>query len=167
MGVKGDLLLRLFEAYGKNPNQAKMYYYEKWANSLPAEKVESIIDAVVMDESFLPTPNKLYAMTRSRAGVDRAGPQEDCWFCDGTGMVPGIFKDQEGAWWHCVVSACKCSNGHSSRNMPLLNFELDTRYLDLLKVMRKHKDTAITPWGAAPYFYQELRAKSTERTKNV
>ena len=161
MGIKGDALLRLFEAYGKQPNQAKMHYYEKWAHSLPIEKVESIIDSVVMEESFLPTPNKLFAMSRSRAVVDENAPVEECWFCDETGLVPGIWQDDQESWNHGIISACKCSSGerkesyHIQRN----NFQMDTRYIDLMKHSKEVEGVKLSPWGCLPYFYETLRGQ--------
>jgi len=159
MGIKGDALLRLFEAYGKQPNQAKMHYYEKWAHSLPIEKVESIIDSVVMEESFLPTPNKLFAMSRSRAVVDDSEPLEECWFCEESGLIPGVWKDQQNMWTHGIISACKCSNGErkSSYHIPQNNFEYDGRYIDLMKVGKEFNES---PWGAVAYFNARVRTEA-------
>ena len=160
MGVKSDAIERLFNAYGKIIKRERMHYYLAWADQLNAEMVSSIVDAIVKEESFFPTVNKLYSYSNDRVKVHkRDEPTEDCWFCDGIGQIPGIYKNEDGMWSHGIISACKCSSGRKSKYSPLIIFEHDARYLDLMKILKKNKDKAITPWGAVPYFYQELRAK--------
>lgn len=60
---RGALLNRMFEAYGKEPTGARMYYYEEWAKALPVETVNKIIDNAVKDCGFLPTVKKLIELT--------------------------------------------------------------------------------------------------------
>jgi len=161
VGQKSEALLRLFEAFSKKPNQAKLYYYEKWASGLPIDEVTSIIDAVVMDESFLPTPNKLYTLTRKRSVFAEDAPEEECWFCDKTGMIPGIWKDKQNLWTDGVISACKCSKGSrvSSKEIPQRIFEHDIRYIDLLKYSKEVEGEMVSPWGCLLYYEEDLRAK--------
>ena len=89
----------------------------------------------------------------------RSITEEPCGICDGVGLVPGIYKDKQGMWTHGIISACKCSNGKrkQSKQLPTNIFDHDPRYLDLMKILKKHRKKAITPWGAIPYFYEELR----------
>ena len=155
MGVRSDALSRLFDAFSKKPTPGKTYYYEKWAGSIPANKVEEIVDHVVMTEEYLPTPSKLFAMTGEREKAD-GPPQEDCWFCEGTGRIPGIWRDKNGSWTEGVISACRCSTGayFASKYLPQNNFEYDERYLDL---MRFKTDQLNSPHAAVINFWTAIR----------
>ena len=150
--TRGECISRLFGAYNKNANPGMLYYYEEWAKGLSVEMVSSIVDHVVKENSFLPTVNKLYEVSKERLGhAVNDEPDDDCWFCDGIGLIPGVYKDQQDFWTHGIISACKCSKGQrvASDNIPQRNFEHDTRYIDLMKVGKEYKEA---PWGAVVYF---------------
>jgi len=154
--TRGECISRLFGAYNKNATPAMLHYYEEWARGLSVDMVSSIIDHVVRENTFLPTVNKLYEVSKERVGhaVDM-GDEIDCWFCDGMGLIPGVYKDKQGYWTHGVISACKCSKGGrvASDDIPQRKFEHDIRYIDLMKVGKEYDET---PWGAVVYFNSKL-----------
>ena len=155
--TRGECITRLFGAYNKNASPGMLYYYEEWAKGLSVEMVSSIIDAVVKENSYLPTVNKLYELSKERLGHRTEGaPEEDCGLCDSTGLIPGIYKDKQDTWTHGIISTCKCSLGKrmASDSIPQRNFGFDTRYIDLMK---HGKDKKTSPWGCIPYFYEHLR----------
>jgi hypothetical protein len=61
--TRGDLLNRMFDAYGKSVTPQRMYYYEEWAKSMPVEMVKKIIDGAVKECDYLPTVSKLHHLT--------------------------------------------------------------------------------------------------------
>jgi len=160
--TKGECITRLFDAYNKKASSGLLYYYEEWAKGLSVEMVSSIIDAVVKENSYLPTVNKLYEVSKERLGHAVNDEEEvECWFCDGIGMIPGIYKDQQDSWTHGVISACKCTKGKrvASDNIPQRNFEYDTRYIDLVKHSKIVEGVKVSPWGCLPYFNESLRSE--------
>lgn len=157
---KRDLMNGLFNAYNQKPTPERARAYEKWSSLNDEEIIEAVIDFVVGEDARLPPVSRLWALSRDQfARRAQDVPEEPCGICDGVGLVPGIWKDKQGMWSHGIISACKCSNGKRkhSKLIPANIFDHDPRYLDLIKVLKKHKEKAITPWGAIPYFYQELR----------
>ena len=160
--TRGECISRLFGAYNKNATPAMLHYYEEWARGLSVEMVSSIVDHVVRENSFLPTVNKLYEVSKERIGhavVDE--PEEDCWFCEGIGMIPGAYKDKQDTWTHGVISACKCSKGAriASTDLSQRDFEHDFRYIDLMKHSKEVEGVKLSAWGSLPYFYEALRGE--------
>ena len=162
---RGECITRLFDAYNKKASTGLLYYYEEWAKGLSIEMVSSIIDAVVKENAYLPTVNKLYELSKERLGhrVD-SEPEEECFFCDGIGLIPGIYQDNQQEWQQGIISTCKCSKGKrmASDAIPQRNFELDYRYLDLMKFGKHKKESA---WGSVVYFNSRLVSKRRELTK--
>jgi len=160
MSIKSDALKRLFGAYPGKQSDERERLYMSWADKTDVDIVERVIDFCIGEDSSLPKLSRLYSLSREKL-MERAQsiPEEECWFCDATGLIPGIYRDKQGMWTHGIISACKCSNGQrkKSKYIPLNMFEHDPRYLDLMKVLKKNKKKAVTPWGSVPYFYMELR----------
>lgn len=154
---RGECIKRLFDAYGKKLTHSLSYYYEEWARGLSVEMVSSIVDHVVRENSYLPTVNKLYEVSKERLGhaVENGEPEEECWLCDNTGTIPGVWKDGQNAWNHGIISACKCSRGGrvASNDLSQRDFEHDWRYIDLMRVGKEHKES---PWGAVAYFNSKV-----------
>ena len=165
--TRGECISRLFGAYNKNATPGMLYYYEEWAKGLSVEMVSSIVDAVVKENTYLPTVNKLYEVSKERLGHKTDDMlDEDCFFCDSTGLIPGIYKDAQGVWFHAVISSCKCSKGKrmASDAIPQREFKYDTRYIDLMKHSKEVEGIKVSPWGCIPYFYEYLRGKSINAT---
>jgi len=163
--TKGDCLSRLFDAYRKSASPGLMYYYEEWAKGLSVEMVSSIVDHVVKENSFLPTVNKLYEVSKERLGhTVNDEPEVDCWFCEGIGFIPGVYVDKQDQWTHGIISACKCSKGSrvASNHIPQINFEHDARYIDLMKVGKEFKES---PWGAVVYFNARIIHEAKQKRK--
>jgi hypothetical protein len=150
-------LQKLFNAYNQKITAQRAQAYKDWARHFSEDVVEHAVDFVIGEDSRMPSVSRMYGLSRERM-MEKAQdtPEIECWFCDATGLVPGIYKDKQGVWTHGIISACKCTNGQrkKSKAIPLNIFEHDPRYLDLMKVGKKHEQT---PWGAIPYFYMELR----------
>ena len=157
MSIKSEALKRLFGAYPGKHSDERERLYMSWADKTDVAIVERVIDFCIGEDSSLPKLSRLYSLSREKV-MEQAqdAPEVECWLCDATGLVPGIYKDKQGLWIHGIISSCKCSNGQrkKSKTIPLNIFEHDQRYIDLMKVGKKHETT---PWGAIPYFYMELR----------
>jgi hypothetical protein len=162
MSIKSDALKDLFGAFPGRQNEQREKLYRKWADNTDVEIVERVIAFCLGEDASLPKLSRLYSLSREHL-MERAQnePEEECWFCDSTGLVPGIYKDKRGTWTHGIISACKCTNGERKRSntIPRMIFEHDVRYLDLMKVLKSNKKNAVSPWGAVTYFYSELRGK--------
>ncbi|MBL6985278.1 MAG: hypothetical protein ISR74_06765 [Candidatus Thioglobus sp.] len=157
MSIKSDALNRLFNAFPAKKNEDREKLYRSWADKTDHEVVDRVVDFCIGEDATFPKLSRLYSLSRDYIAERSIGqPEADCWFCDSTGLVPGIYQDRQKMWTHGIISACKCTNGHRkvSKDIPLLIFEHDPKYIDLMKVGKKHKQS---PWGAIPYFYMELR----------
>ncbi len=154
---KDSSLQKLFSAYNQKITAQRAQSYKNWADHFDEDVVEKAIDFAIGEDSRMPSVSRMYGLSRENM-MQKAqdAPEVECWFCDATGLVPGIYKDKQGKWTHGIVSSCKCTNGQrkKSKHVPLNIFEHDPRYIDLMKVGKKHKQS---PWGAIPYFYMELR----------
>ena len=157
--TRGECISRLFGAYNKNATPAMLHYYEEWARGLSVEMVSSIVDHVVRENNFLPTVNKMYEVSKERLGHAVEDEEEvDCWFCDGIGMIPGVYKDKQDNWTHGVISACKCTKGAkvASEHIPQRDFEGDWRYRYLMRHSKKVEGLKVSPWGTVMYFNSKL-----------
>ena len=154
---KESSLQKLFNAYNQKLTAQRAQAFKDWAARFDEGIVEHAIDFVIGEDSRMPSISRMYNLSRERMlEVAKDTPEIECWFCDATGLIPGIYKDKQGLWTHGVISACKCTNGQRKRSkyIPLNLFERDVKYIDLMKVGKKHD---VNPWGAIPYFYLELR----------
>ena len=79
--TRGELLNRMFEAYGKDVTPARMYYYEAWAKSNDIETVSRVIDQAVKENSYLPTVDKLHKLTEL-GDITTAPTQKNVYYCD-------------------------------------------------------------------------------------
>ena len=162
-------LQKLFSAYNQKLTAQRAQAFKDWAGHFDEDVVEHAIDFVIGEDSRMPSISRMYGLSRERMmAVAQDAPEVECWFCDATGLIPGIYKDSQG-WTHGIISACKCTNGQrkKSKYIPLNNFEMDVRYLDLIKVLKKNKKKAVSPWGAIPFFYMELRGAELIQSKET
>jgi hypothetical protein len=153
-------LQKLFSAYNQKLTAQRAQAFKNWADRFDEDVVEHAIDFVIGEDSRMPAISRMYNLSRERMmEVAQDTPEVECWFCDATGLIPGIYKDRQGMWTHGIISACKCTNGQrkKSKQIPINIFEHDPRYLDLMKVLKKKKKKAVSPWGAIPFFYEALR----------
>ena len=160
---KESSLSKLFNAYNQKLTAQRAQAFKNWAERFDEDVVEHVIEFVIGEDSRMPSVSRLYGLSRERMmEVAQDTPEADCWFCDGTGLIPGIYKDKQGEWVHGIISACKCTNGarKKSKYIPLNIFEHDIRYIDLMKFGKKHGDS---PWGAVVYFNEHLRSKKREK----
>lgn len=151
-------LEKLFSAYNQKLTKERAKAFKSWADRFDEEVVEHAVEFVIGEDPRMPAVSRMYNLSRERMmEVAKDTPEIECWFCDATGFIPGIYKDSRGMWTHGIISACKCTNGkrNASKSIPLRDFEHDWRYIDLMKVGKKNSET---PWGAVPYFYAALRS---------
>jgi len=162
MSIKSDALKRLFSAFPAKQSDDRERLYLSWADKTDVEIVERVIDFCIGEDSTFPKLSRLYTLSREYVATRaQSQPEEDCWFCEGTGLIPGIYKNKQGVWTHGVISACKCSNGQRKKSIwiPLIIFEHDVRYIDLLKFGKSRKES---PWGSVVYFNSKLIQKKRE-----
>ena len=153
-------LQKLFSAYNQKLTQQRAQAFKNLAERFDENVVEHAVDFVIGEDSRMPAISRMYNLSRERMmEVAQDTPEVECWFCDATGLIPGVYKDQQGTWAHGVISACKCTNGHRkvSKYIPLNNFEHDPRYIDLMKVGKEFKSS---PWGAVGYFEARMRIEN-------
>jgi len=170
MSIKSEALNDLFDAFPGKQSDRKANLYRGWADKTDVEIVERVVTFCIGEDNSLPKLSRLYTLSRDYAMQNAQNiPEEECWFCDSTGLIPGIYKGSRGDWTHGIISACKCTNGMRKTSVTIerLLFEHDVRYLDLMKVLKKNKKKAHSPWGAVPFFYQELRGAGLLQTNKA
>ena len=110
-----DGLRKMFGAYGKKPFKQQWDVYLDWTEKIQVKTVLQVIDKVILNEKRLPVIAKLqkeaYAI-ESKKRKKLLADYEDCWYCQGTGFIPVLYKPVEfSSIYYIRHMACKCKVG--------------------------------------------------------
>lgn len=113
---------KLFTAFGKyNPKDNVAAVYLDWAEKYPEDVVRKAIEVVIREEMKLPPAAVLYKIAKkATSGMGRRYcPEEECYYCGGTGLVPVLYRPNKRSTIPYTRNfACKCSMGAGMRWLP-------------------------------------------------
>lgn len=155
-------LKKMFAAYGRKPFQQQWDIYLDWTDKFQNKTVSQVIDKVIENEEKLPTIAKLQKEANTVLSKKRKkkllADHEDCWFCQGTGYVPCLYKPNEiSLMWYSRNKGCKCTIGktksigkyfHHSQN---IQFEKEAKlypdlaYPQIVDMIKRMKNLELKP----------------------
>jgi hypothetical protein len=147
-------LATLVEAFGQRITEPRLRIYKKWIDRHNIDTAKWVLDEIIAEEPRFPTIsvlNKYAQMCRNRNIRTYEHDDEDedeCMYCDNTGMVPAIWQGKEDLQLITgVLCQCSCrSRNHYKGITP--QFLDDPRFKRVMDLAKEHKTT---PWGALIY----------------
>ena len=131
-----DKLAELWDTFAKPYNERQMKIYARWANGCETYILVKAINQIMESAQRFPSLGELkniYTSLKPKKTSFSHDPENTCYWCQDTGCIPSIMKDNEGKYYTRMY-ACKCSN---KMNIPSFHaVHPDGQYMSRVKQLK-------------------------------